>query len=286
MTLLRVAFFSLVVVLAFTLFANILPQVQSDSAQRDEVATAALGVAGQVAWGERIFGGKGTCTLCHNNLGRAPDLLAMDLAAAFAERVADPRYQGEARDLDGASAVESYVRESLLAPSAFVVAGYGKKGTNDTESQMPKADGALIALTGDEINALIAFLQDRAGVAVTVPLPGQEPDLAAVEPGAEPVEEADEDLPADTPEAVIDRLACPACHDLEGSGADIGPNLAGIGSRLGRAEIQRAILDPNAEIADGYEPDLMPPDYGEQIWASELELVIDYLQALPEEPAP
>jgi len=83
MTFLRVMAFSLVVVLSYTLFANILPQVQSDPPQEEEIDTGALDLAGQVAWGERLFGGKGTCTLCHNNLGRAPDLLAMDLAKVF-----------------------------------------------------------------------------------------------------------------------------------------------------------------------------------------------------------
>jgi len=58
-------------------------------------------------------------------MGRAPML---DSTAAIAgERMADPRYKGEATDSGG------YIYESMVKPSAFVVAGFGKAGTNDEE---------------------------------------------------------------------------------------------------------------------------------------------------------
>lgn len=274
MTFLRVTVFSLIVVFAYTLFANILPQVQSNPPAEEVVDPGALDLAGQIAWGEKLFTGRGTCTLCHNNLGRAPDLLALDLAAEFRERIADPRYGGEAKGLAGAEAVAAYVRESLLEPSAFVVAGFGKKGTNDTVSPMPKVDGAPISLSEVEINALTAFLQDRAGAEVTVPLPSE----AAV---AVAGEQEQAEGPAETAAAAIETYGCNACHDLEGSGADIGPNLVGIGARLDRVALRRAIVDPNAEIADGFEADMMPQDYAEQMRVSELELLVDYLVELP-----
>ncbi|MFQ6017425.1 MAG: c-type cytochrome [Kiloniellaceae bacterium] len=276
MTFLRVAAFSLAVVFAYTLFANILPQVQSDPPQEEDVNPDTLDPSGQLAWGERLFKGKGTCTLCHNNLGRAPDLLAMDLATTISQRLSDPRYTGEARELDGAPAAEAYLRESLVAPSAFVVAGFGKKGTNDTVSPMPRANGAPISLSQAEVNAVIAFLQDRAGVEVTVPLPRDGAEAAALE-----AEKAEAEGPAATAEAAIEKFGCNACHDLDGSGAEVGPKLAGIGERLDRAALRRAILRPNAELAAGFEPGLMPQDYAAQMRVSELELLIDYLSKLP-----
>ena len=118
MTFLRVMVFSILVLLVFTGFANILPQVQSDPPAEEVVETGSLDMAGLVAYGEKLFSGKGTCTLCHNSMGRAPDLLELDLAATFADRLGDTG--GE-----GAAAVEDYLRESLLEPSAYVVAGFG-----------------------------------------------------------------------------------------------------------------------------------------------------------------
>jgi mono/diheme cytochrome c family protein len=274
MTFLKVTVFSVLVLLSYTLFANIVPQVQSDPPQEEEVELGALDRAGQIAWGDRLFTGKGTCTLCHNNLGRAPDLLAMDLGGAFAERLADPRYDGGAKGLDGGAAVETYLRESLLEPSVYVVAGFGKKGTADTVSPMPNAGGPPITLNEPEVDAVIAFLQDRAGLEVTVPLPAEE---VAVEEAAP----AEAEAPAATAEAAIDKFACAGCHDLGGSEAEVGPLLAGIGARLDREGVRRAILDPNAEIAEGFEPDMMPRDYGAQMRVSELELIVDHLIGLP-----
>ena len=278
MTLLKVMAFSLVVLLSYTLFANILPQVQSDPpAEEEPLVPDGMDVAGLVAWGEVLFSGKGTCTLCHTNRGRAPDILALDLGAEFAARLADPQYTGKAKDLEGAEAVRVYVEESMIEPSAYVVAGFGKKGTGDKVSPMPAVNVAPILLSDTEIDALTAFLQSRAGVDVTVPLPTAAADGAGE---ADAVEE--EEGPAETAEAALEKFACSACHDLGGSEAEVGPKLGGLGARIGRDGVREAILDPNATIAEGFEPDMMPGDLGAQMRVSELELVLDYLMALPE----
>ncbi len=270
MTFLRVIAFSIVMLLVFTGFANVLPQVQSDPPKEEKLDTGALDMAGMIAYGERLFSGDGTCTLCHNSMGRAPDLLQIDLAADFQERLNDPKYTGE-------KTVEAYIRESMVDPSAYVVPGYGKKGTNDTESPMPAADKPPIGLNEVQMNAITAFLMDLAGMEPTVPLPtAEETPVAKAEPaddGAAPA--------ATTGIEAIEAFACSACHNLEGSEADLGPDLHGIAQRMSKGEIMEAILDPNAIIAEGYEPDIMPQDFAEQMTASELLLIVDYLMNLP-----
>jgi mono/diheme cytochrome c family protein len=273
MTFIKVMGFSLFVLLSYTLFANILPQVQSDPPAEEEVALDTLDRAGQIAWGEKLFAGKGTCTLCHNNLGRAPDLLAMDLAQVLPTRLIDSE--------SGDAAIEAYLRESLLEPSAMVVSGFGKKGTNDQVSPMPAADGPPISLEPAELDAVIAYLQNLAGLEVTVALPS-ETDLSAGETSES--EAVEDDAPAATAEAAIDKFICAGCHDLMGSGVNVGPRLGGIGERLDRAGIREAILAPNAVITEGFNPDFMPQNYGDQMRAGELEILIDYLADLP--PAP
>ncbi|MFQ5785649.1 MAG: c-type cytochrome [Alphaproteobacteria bacterium] len=278
MTFFKVIGFSLAVILCYTLFANILPQVQSNPPEETAaIDVAALDRSGQIAWGERLFTGKGNCTLCHNDLGRAPDLLKVDLAATFAQRLSDPNYRGRAGEEPGAKAVETYIRESMIEPSAYVVAGFGKKGSNDTVSPMPRVDGAPISLSAAEIDAVIAFLQDKAGSEVTVSLPA----TADAQAQASADDGGEDNEPARTAEDAIDKFACAACHDLLESGADAGPPLAGVGPRLGRDGIRRAILAPNADLTEGFEPDIMPQDFAEQMRVSELDLVVDYLMALP-----
>ena len=46
---------------------------------------------------------------------------------------------------------------------------------------------------------------------------------------------------------------CFKCHQINGQGADIGPNLSTIGTKLGKDALFEAILDPNAGISFGYE---------------------------------
>ncbi len=46
---------------------------------------------------------------------------------------------------------------------------------------------------------------------------------------------------------------CFICHQVKGKGAQIGPDLSEIGSKLGKDAIIESILDPNAGISVGYE---------------------------------
>lgn len=285
MTLVRVLGFSLAVLLLYTLFANILPQVQSNPPSEEVFApTGTLDKAGFAAWGERVFRGKGTCTLCHNNLGRAPDLLKLDLAAALPSRIADARYKGKAAGKTGAKAIEIYIRESLLDPSAYVVAGFGKKGSGDMQSPMRPVDKPPVGLKPPEIDAVIAFLQSRAGFEITVALP-KAGEATAQKSAAKKTEGGGEDGDgenklATTAKAAIEKYTCNGCHDLFGSEADAGPRLERAAERLGPGGLRKAILDPNAAIAKGFERDLMPKDYATKMRISELALIIDYLTKL------
>ncbi len=45
---------------------------------------------------------------------------------------------------------------------------------------------------------------------------------------------------------------CSQCHAIGAPGADAGPNLAGVGSRLSREDLLTALLDPSARIAPGF----------------------------------
>ena len=273
MTFFKTMGFSILVLLIYTGFANILPQVQSDPPAEEEISTEGLDMNGLIAYGERLFTGKGTCTLCHNDLGRAPDLLEMDLGTAFNDRMVDPRNEGASAGGEGASDVEEYLRESLVDPSAYVVSGFGKKGSDDTISPMPIVSAPPIELNDVEINAVIAFLQNGAGYAPTVPLPSvdEEPIIE------EEVEEEEVAEPETDPLVILDNVYCAGCHDLEGSEADVGPNLNDIGTRMTQGEIIEAILYPNAIIADGFEADYMPEDFGEMMHTTELMVLVDYL---------
>jgi len=258
--------FSLAMILLFTGVANLLPQFEGEAPVDEEIDLGALTMDSFVALGESLFTGKGTCTLCHNNLGRAPDLLALDAVATAGERLAGERYRGQAAD------AESYFRESMLDPTAYVVAGFGKKGSNDTESPMPAVDKPPIQLTGIEMDAIIAFLQAKDGRAVSVPLPTEAPASATSPPvvTAAPA-------PAQSVEEAATKYGCQACHSMLGTESPVGPALTTVGQRLTAEQIRQSIIDPNAVIAEGFVANLMPANFADRMTVRELEMLVTYL---------
>ena len=266
----NVLLFSISLTLVFTLVANLLPQVEGEAPVEIEVDLGALTMDGFVSMGESIFSGKGTCTLCHNNMGRAPDILQQDMVATASKRLADDRYRGEA------SSVEAYIRESMLDPSLYVVKGFGQKGSNDTVSPMPTANKAPILLTAIEIDAVIAFMQAKDGNDVTVALPQGLPDAPAEEEGGAG-QTAVAQGPAETAEEALGKFTCTACHAVAGSEAAVGPELNLVGTRLDKDQLRKSILDPEADIAEGFDGGMMPADFAKKMTISELEMVVEYL---------
>lgn len=260
----KVLLFSIALALVFTLVANTLPQVEGEAPEETELELGAMNMDAFITLGESLFSGKGTCTLCHNALGRAPDILAIDMGGTARERLADERYQGKAGD------VEAYLRESMVDPGAYVVRGFGKKGTNDTVSPMPAVDKPPIQLSDIELDAVIAYMQAKDGNAVTVSLPTESaaPEPVPGEPAA---------APATTAQEAIGKYGCAACHTMLGTESPVGPELGSVGARLGLEEIRQSIIDPNAVVPDGTVPNVMPADFADRMTARELEMIVQFL---------
>ena len=269
---LKVTVFSLVVIGLFSAYSSYgIPRIVPAPPPKEEVLDLGAMTMDQfIALGGRIVKGKGTCTLCHNELGRAP--LLDKSAVIAAERLTDDRYKGEAED------AESYLLESMVDPSAFVVVGFGKAGTGDTVSPMPDVSGGGIRLSEAELGAVIAWLQDTAGLEVTVALPTEAPAEEAADAGGG--EAGEPRAMFTTTEDIVAEFTCGACHKLAGEEGEVGPDLTAIGGKRDAAFLRRAILDPNADITEGFEADMMPPDYGEQLYAAELEMLVEYLAGL------
>ena len=258
----KVLSFMILMVLVFTWIANLLPQVEGQAPEDIKVDLGALTMDTYIALGETLFKGKGTCTLCHNNLGRAPDILVMDMEATAAERLENPEYKGDAKDS------ENYFLESMVEPSKYVVPGYSKPGE---PSPMPVIDKAPISLSTIEMGAIIAFLQAKDGGQPTVELPTDAPAVAEA-----PAASAEPAKPAASAEEVLTRNACTACHAVLDSPSTIGPDLNTIGARSSREEIRESIINPSAVIAEGYPP-IMPADFADKMMVKELEMVLDFL---------
>ncbi|HFC54189.1 MAG TPA: c-type cytochrome [Gammaproteobacteria bacterium] len=257
--------FSILLTLVFTLVANLLPQMEGEAPREETMDPGELTMDSFVALGESLFRGKGTCTLCHNELGRAPDLLAIDVVQAAEQHLADHRYHGKATDAAG------YLHESMVDPGAYVVRGFGKKGSNDTESPMPAVDRPPIQLSELEMDAIIAFLQAKDGNQITVELPaGPSAPAVSGEPG-------DGMSAAATAEEALVKFGCPACHTLPGSESVVGPVLTDVGARRTPEQIRESIVRPEAEIAEGFSGGVMPGDFATRMTVRELDMIVRFL---------
>lgn len=47
-------------------------------------------------------------------------------------------------------------------------------------------------------------------------------------------------------------IACGTCHGIDGRGETIGPDLSDIGNKYGRAHLIQSILEPSAQVVEGY----------------------------------
>jgi cytochrome c oxidase subunit 2 len=72
---------------------------------------------------------------------------------------------------------------------------------------------------------------------------------------------------------------CASCHTLSDAGATgaVGPDLDEVLPGKNAAFIEQSIVDPNAEIAQGYSEGIMPQDYGEKLDDKQLADLVAYL---------
>ena len=72
---------------------------------------------------------------------------------------------------------------------------------------------------------------------------------------------------------------CGSCHVLAdaGSTGQIGPDLDEVLAGKDSAFVRESIVEPDAVIADGYQPGVMPPNYGDVLSDAQLDGLVDYL---------
>lgn len=97
------------------------------------------------------------------------------------------------------------------------------------------------------------------------------------------------DDPVTRGQIVYAEMGCGACHAIAGvSDGTVGPELTNIGSRAeARVEgmtaeeyLRESILDPNAHMVDGFDPGIMPQNFGERMESMELDDLVAFLLSL------
>ena len=331
----------------FDTYSNWLPQVEGKvplpPPKMEAGAVDSMPVDKLADMGESIIFGKvggfaergigpGQCPLCHTfkkgDIGdRAPNLIG--IAERSAERIKDPKYlkpdtiQTESFKGSGrATTAEEYIAESHVCPSCYVVSGFGTKGTNDRESPMPAIHKPPISLTIDQLIAVDTWLFFREGntppsakeirAAYEKFIPESERPKAgapaaaqAAAPAGPPVA-----LASDTPEQIVTKMGCFACHQIPGIATAkfgvIGPLLIeghNAARRIASPEYQaqvkagkahaktpkeyimESIVNPNAFIVPQFVQKATPAvspmiqDFAQKFTYGALEKMADYLLA-------
>jgi mono/diheme cytochrome c family protein len=112
---------------------------------------------------------------------------------------------------------------------------------------------------GDDARDVAAYVAEFAGV------PGVEPPIPAdAGPGAE----------------VFLTQGCGSCHTLSDLGdiatGTVGPNLDEVIPGQSPKQVEQSIVDPDADVSQGFEPGVMPDTYGD-LPQNEIQDLVDYL---------
>jgi len=248
----------------YTLLANAIPQIQSVV---PEELTFSTDVTPEqlVAAGEQLYNGAGGCTACHGLGTRAPNLLTDEGGAGTIGVRCAKRVSGKD--------CKTYLHESLVDPTAYVVEGY--------DPIMPVMSRTL---SGAQIWSLVAYLESNGGEVTVTPQDVASATDGGGEAGGTTGGAAGAGGGAlaggsTDPAQLIEAATCLACHSLDGKGATLAPAFDHVGARRNAASIRAKILDPRSDTTAGFEAmaGIMPPTFGEQFNAAQLEALVQYL---------
>jgi cytochrome c oxidase subunit II len=79
-------------------------------------------------------------------------------------------------------------------------------------------------------------------------------------------------------EALFSANGCGSCHTLAAAGAtgNVGPNLGQLSNRS-EAYVRQSIVDPSAQVVQGFQDGIMPDDFGDKLSREEVSALVEYL---------
>ena len=136
------------------------------------------------------------------------------------------------------------------------------------------ARGALLGLVGGAVVAILFIGVFGSVVSLFDDMFGSGEEAAA------PAEElTGEALLISTGSNLATTNGCIGCHSVNGlDGA--GPTWTGLAARVDEEYLRRAILEPNADIAEGYTEGIMPVTYADTLSDEDVDALVAYIQSL------
>jgi mono/diheme cytochrome c family protein len=254
---LTIALFTLLVTLFYRHVGQLVPQKEVPAPETIEVGSD-LSTEEMVGVGKKIVDAK--CMSCHGIQPRFPSLAGIGARAG--------------KVVDGYSDVD-YLAEALYEPNAYIAEGFA--------AGMTPANKPPLNLTDDEVLTVIAFLQSLGGTpSVTMKTELKYQGSGAAAPAAqESAGDSGEKVEFDPKKSLTD-YGCIGCHSFTGPEKGLGPSLYDIGKLKSKSEIYTALMDPDAEVAEGFVPGVMGATlngngFYAKLSAADLKKLVDHL---------
>ena len=136
------------------------------------------------------------------------------------------------------------------------------------------ARGVLLGLVGGAVAAVLLISVGGSVISLVDDMFG------SGEGAAGPAEElTGEALLISTGNNLATTNGCIGCHSTNGLDMD-GPTWQGLAATVDEEYLRRAILEPNAEIADGFDEGVMPLTYADSLSAEDVDALVAYIQSL------
>jgi mono/diheme cytochrome c family protein len=187
------------------------------------------------------------------NVDRGQQLFTSKCASCHALKDSGSTGALQGPDLDAA-----FAEARASGMDSDTIAGVVK---SQVENPRPSTDNPSVSMpanlvTGEDLEDVASYVASVAGA------PGIEGPQLPDDPGA----------------LVFANNQCSGCHTLSAAGASgtTGPDLDEVIPGQSAAQIRRSIVDPSAELAQGY-ADVMPKNFGDVISAQELNALVHFL---------
>ena len=152
---------------------------------------------------------------------------------------------------------------------------------------MKRTTSLISGIAGATI--ILAAACGGAAAPTNTPAPPTPAATSAPAPNTPPAGNGGGDLVAQG-EALVQSNGCMACHSTDGS-VLVGPSWQGVyGSEETLTDgttvtvddeyIRESIVDPNAKIVEGFQPNLMPQTFREALSDSDIEAITAYIKSL------
>lgn len=231
--------------------------------------------------GEELYRTLG-CSACHSLDGSI--IIGPSFKGIYGKKV-KVLTEGKAREL---LVDDIYIRDSVRTPAKDVVEGFPEGVMPDLSDQITK----------EQMDAIIEFIKKQSTLeSKALPQPEAKPipDTAPAEKlkkAETPVKEKKKEaVPVDGATLFLSK-GCLACHSLDGS-EKIGPSLKGIYQSTQKvvtdgkprevtadeAYLHNSIHDPNADVVEGFQPNMMP-QFGKILTPEEIDALVEYLKGV------